>query len=298
MDPTLKARISAQLLEDMPKYSNALSRAGKYVLDHPAEFGVHSIRESAARIGVSTNTLVRLSEALGFSSFDDLRAPFRDALLVSEVTTEDVGWLRRLNKKSGLASIQAEASASAIGNVSKTLRDLDPGTLERVVKRLFDANHIFVVGVRASYSLAYYFHYVARMTLPNISLIPRQMNPAIDDLAFAGRADLLFAVTAYPYSLDTIRTCKFAHDKGMGLVLLSDSPCLGARPSSRRGLGRLDRQHLSLYQLHGDDGGGRNAVGGDRLLRRRERQNADCRVRRTARPNGCLLAAAEIKQMF
>ena len=223
MDPTLKARLTSQLLQSMPSFPKALARAAKYIVDHPAEFGVHSIRESAARIGVSTNTLVRLSEALGLDSFEDLRAPFRDALLVSDLAAEDVGWLRRLNLKGGLSGRQAEASASAIGNVSKSLRDLDPETFERVVRRLFEARQIFVTGGRASYSLAYYFHYVARMALPNMSLIPRQMNPAIDELAFAGDSDLLFAVTAYPYTLDTITTCAFAREKGMALVLLSDS---------------------------------------------------------------------------
>ena len=223
MDPTLKARITGQLLQEISSYSKAMARAARYILDHPAEFGVHSIRESAARIGVSTNTLVRLATALGLESFDDLRAPFREALLTSEAAAEDVGWLTRLGERSGLASTQAQASASAIGNVSKSLRDLDPESLERAVERFFSARQVFVAGGRASYALAYYFHYVARMALPNILLIPGQMNPAIDELAYAGTGDLLFAITSFPYTLDTIRTCAFARDQGMQLVLLSDS---------------------------------------------------------------------------
>lgn len=249
MDPTLKARTTSRLLEQIPDLPRALSRAAKYILDHPAEFGVQSIRQSATRIGVSTNSLVRLSAALGFESFDELRAPFRDALLVSEVAAEDVGWLRRLSQRRGLAGVQAEASASAIGNVSKTLRDLDSETLERVVKRLFGAERIFVHATRASYALAYYFHYVARMAFPHMSLIPRQMNPAIDDLTFAGRADLLFAITAYPYSLDTIKTCAFARERGMGLVLLSDSLASAPdlRPDETLVASTLSSTHFTSY---------------------------------------------------
>jgi DNA-binding MurR/RpiR family transcriptional regulator len=223
MDPTLKARISNQLLRGMPRFSKALSRAAKYILDHPAEFGVHPIRETAARIGVSTSTLVRLSAALDLDSFEDLRAPFREALLVSDVSAEDVGWLHRLNEQGGSAGTQALASASAIGNVSKSLRDLDHEALERLVERFFDARQVYVAGWRASYSLACYFYYVARMALPNMFLVPRQMNPAIDDFAFAGESDLLFAISAYPYSLDIVRTCAFAREKQMGVTLLSDS---------------------------------------------------------------------------
>lgn len=223
MHPTLKARITKQLIENMPSYSKALSRTAKYILDHPAEFGVHSIRESATRIGVSTNTLVRLSGLLGFDSFDELRAPFRDALLVSEVAARDESWLDRLSEADGLARIQASASASAIGNVTKSLRDLDRETLQRVAKRFFAANGVFVLGVRASFSLAYYFHYIGRMALPSIQLIPRSLSPAIDDLAFASEGDVMFGITVYPYSSETIRTCQFAQKKGMDLVLLSDS---------------------------------------------------------------------------
>ncbi len=223
MDPTLKGRITNQLISDMPNFSNKLAKVAKYILDHPSEFGIHSIRETSARIKVSSNTLVRMANTLGFDTFDDLRAPFRDALLVSNVATADEEWLDRLSQKGELSKVQAEASAIAIGNVSKSLRDLEPEAVERVVKLLFNADKIFVVGVRASYSLAYYFHYVARMVLPKMSLIPRQMNPPIDDLANAGPDDILVAITCYPYSIDTIRTCDFAKKKGLKIVLISDS---------------------------------------------------------------------------
>lgn len=249
MDPTLKARITSELLENIPSYSKALSRTAKYIVDHPAEFGVRSIRESAARIGVSTNALVRLANALGFDSFEDLRAPFREALLISEVATEDEGWLHRLSQHSGLARVQARASATVIGNVSRTLRDLDIETLERVVKRLFDAKQVFVVGMRASYSLAYYFHYVGRMALPRMSLIPQLMSPAIDDLAFADDADVLLAFTTAPYSRDTIRTCEFAREKGMGLVLVSDSlvSAPDLHPDETLVVSTLSTYHFSSY---------------------------------------------------
>lgn len=249
MDPTLKARITSKLLENIPGYSKALSRSAKYIVDHPAEFGVRTIRDSASRIGVSSNTFVRLANALGFDSFDDLRAPFREALLISEIATEDEGWLHRLGQGSGLAQVQAAASANLIGNVSKTLRDLDTETLERVVKRLFGAKQVFVVGTRASYSLAYYFHYVGRMLLPRMSLIPQLMNPAIDDLVFADEADVMIAFTVEPYSRDTIRTCEFARKRGMGLILVSDSQVSAPKlhPEELLVASTLSTHHFTSY---------------------------------------------------
>jgi DNA-binding MurR/RpiR family transcriptional regulator len=77
--------------------------------------------------------------------------------------------------------------------------------------------------MRASYSLAYYFHYLGQMVIPNMTLIPRQMNSAIDDLNFATERDILFAITFAPYSNETINACLFARERGAKLVLLSDS---------------------------------------------------------------------------
>ncbi len=48
--------------------------------------------------------------------------------------------------------------------------------------------------------VAYYLHYVGRMALPTLQLIPRHRNSAIDDLNDAKEGDVLIAITVTPYS--------------------------------------------------------------------------------------------------
>ena len=81
MDPTLKNRTLTSLKEKMPMLSPRLRIVAKYIVDHPSDFGLDSIRETARKSGVSTYSLVRAANSLGFESYDQLREPFRHALV-------------------------------------------------------------------------------------------------------------------------------------------------------------------------------------------------------------------------
>ena len=83
MDPSLKAKAVARLRNLAPDFTPALKQIAKYILDNPLDFGMDSIRETARKCSTSTYSLVRLSQQVGFESFEAFRAPFRSALLTT-----------------------------------------------------------------------------------------------------------------------------------------------------------------------------------------------------------------------
>lgn len=200
-----------------------LQAATKYIIDHPGDFGIDSIRVSAEKIGVSTNVIVRLAQHLGFDGFEAFRRPFRRDLVTDSEDRLSRDWLTQLNAGDAFASAQASYARNEMNVVSRSLRQLDPGKVRSAVTLMSDAPQCLVTATRASYALAYYFHYAGRMAHPGMQLIPRHMGSAIDDLLSAGETDCLFAITVHPYSADTIRAIRFAREKGMRVVLLADS---------------------------------------------------------------------------
>jgi len=222
MDPARKSRIIANLKDAIPTLPRGLRSAAKYIIDHPSDFGLDPVRETARKVGVSTHTLIRLAERMGFSSYDDLREPFRHAL-VSAPGGDQPTWIEHLGKRGALGKVQAEACHNALSIVQHSLEQLDPARLQRVVALLLNANTVYLAAFRASYAMAFYLHYVGRMALPSLQLIPRHMNSAIDDLHSADEQDVMVAITLTPYSRETIEACQFARRKGLKLILLSDS---------------------------------------------------------------------------
>jgi len=221
-DPARKNRVLAQLKEAIPMLPRGLRSVAKYIIDHPFDFGLDPVRETARKAGVSTHTLIRLAARMGCSSYDDLREPFRHAL-VSASGGDAPTWMAHLRKNGTLGVVQAEASRNALSIVQDSLAQLNCTRLQRVVDLLLRADTVYLTAFRASYAMAFYLHYVGRMALPSLQLIPRHMNSAIDDLHCAGEKDVMIAITLTPYSRETIEACQFARRRGLKLVLLSDS---------------------------------------------------------------------------
>ncbi|WP_419740717.1 MurR/RpiR family transcriptional regulator [Ruegeria sp.] len=222
MDPTLKNKVISKLKSELTEYTPRMKVAAKYILDHPGDFGLDQVRDSARKCGVSTNTFIRLAKISGFDSFEAMREPFRFAL-VATPHQEETGWTRELRQSGFLGEIQAEAAKNALAIVHRSLERQTPEQLERVVRSLLEARNVYLTAVRASYSIAHNFQYVGRMILPSLNLIPRHMNGTLDELNFADEHDVMVAITFNPYSLETVEACKFAKSKGVKLILISDS---------------------------------------------------------------------------
>ena len=223
MDPTLRMKTTAALKDGILQFSPQMKTAAKYVVDHPSAFGLDSIRETARKAKVSTYTLVNMAKTLGFPTYEALRKPYRHAL-TSKVSSEtDPDWLSSVRTQSAAGAVYADAAQNALSIMSHSLERQSLDELEKIAALLFSARTVYLTAVRSSYAVAYYLHYVGRMALPTMQLIPRHRNSAIDDLNDADASDVMIAITVTPYSRETIEACAFAKKKGVKLILITDS---------------------------------------------------------------------------
>lgn len=223
MDPTLRTETEAALKHLLPSFSRQMKSAAKYVIDNPSAFGLDSIRETAKKSGVSTYTLVNMAKKIGFPSYEALRKPFRQALAVGSVGQFDPDWLDDVRKESELGPVYVDAAKNALSIMTYSLERQKIDELENIANSLGAARKVYLTAVRSSFAVAYYLHYVGRMALPTLELIPHHRNSAIDDLNDAGPDDVLIAITVTPYSRETIEACAFAKKRGVKLLIITDS---------------------------------------------------------------------------
>jgi DNA-binding MurR/RpiR family transcriptional regulator len=223
MDPTQKIEIVEFLKDRMTSMSPQMRTAAKYIIDHQADFGLDPIRDTARKAAVSTYTLVNIAKKLNFSGFEELRQPFRHALIASPLIQSQTHGFDDLAARGATGKTYADAAKNALSIVSRSLERQEISEMEAIVEMLLGADKVFLTAVRSSYAMAYYLHYVGRMALPSLQLVPRHINSAIDDLNDANTGDVLIAITVTPYSQETIKACRFAKKKGVKLLLISDS---------------------------------------------------------------------------
>ncbi len=229
MDQNRKSRLIARLKADIETMPPRLKSVAKHIIDHPGEFGMDPIRVSADKIGVSPNSLVRLAQRMGFDGFEPFRDPFRQALMTDREEKLGEDWLGRLEGGDDLARNQALVARNEINIVSRSLRLMTQDRIAAALKHMTTARTCYVTATRASYALAYYFHYAGRMALPSLQLIPRHVGSAVDELITADERDCLIGITFSPYSADTIQSLRYAKERGARLILISDSEVIAPR---------------------------------------------------------------------
>lgn len=249
IDPTLRPRIVAALKDEIARFAPQMRTAAKYLLDHPADFGLDPIRETARKANVSTYTFVTMAKHLGFASFEALRAPFRAALVANAPGPANPTWLDDMRGRGKPGAAFADAAQNALSVVQRTLEDQELDELAAAAELMAEARTVYLTGMRSSYAMAYYLHYVGHMALPGLELIPRNMGSAIDDLNDAREGDVLVAITVTPYSRETIEACRFAQSKGLKLIVISDSAVVAPdlRPDCNLVACVLSSHHFACY---------------------------------------------------
>ncbi len=242
-------QLSEQLRSNIDALPQQMQAAAKYIIDHPGDFGLDPVRVSADKIGVSSNVLVRLAHRMGFDSFEAFRRPFRQTLVTDREDRLGQDWLDRMRSTDDFGAAQSGYARNELNVVNRSLRLADPNVMQQIVSSMLSANRCFITATRASYALAYYFHYAGRMAHPGFQLIPRHMGSAVDDLLEADTSDCLFAITVHPYSSDTIQSMRFARKRGMQIVLLSDSQVIapGVEPDLVLPISTRTQHHFSSF---------------------------------------------------
>ncbi|MGI9408391.1 MAG: MurR/RpiR family transcriptional regulator [Hyphomicrobiaceae bacterium] len=213
-------RLAAQLGELTPE----VRKAASYVLENPNDVGVSSIREIAEAANVKPNTFVRMARMVGFDGYETFRHPFREEIRQGRDSFPDrARWLQSLAKGGKLDGLYAGMAAAAIENIESLYSTTDARALKAAAKDIVRARTTFVLGVGIANALTRNFAYLASMAVDTVTAIPRDGSLPIDELARAGKGDVLLAMTFKPYRREVVEAVGVALEQGVTVIGVSDS---------------------------------------------------------------------------
>ena len=214
-----------ELAVELESLTPETRKAAAYVLENPNDVGVSSIREIAEAAQVKPNTFVRMARSVGFEGYDDFREPFREEIRNGRANFPDrARWLQSLSKGGKLSGLYADMAASAIANIEESFASTDAVQIQAAADAIVQARRTYVLGVGVNNALARNFAYLAGMAVDTIEAIPRPGSLAIDDIARAGKDDVLLAMTFKPYRSEVVEAVEVARDQGVTIIGISDSP--------------------------------------------------------------------------
>ncbi len=215
--------ILASLAAEADELSPQVRRAAQYVLDHPGEIAVTSMRGIADAAGVKPNSLVRMARAVGFSGYDEFRDPFRRHAAGGALSFSDrARFLQTISQGGSHNSLVADMARAAFENVESLFANVDADELKSAADLIDAARRANVLGVGTARTLAENFAYVASMAVDNITAIP-VIGLAIDDVAKMDDRDVLVAMTFSPYRTEIVEAVRLATERSVPVFAITDS---------------------------------------------------------------------------
>ncbi|MGE0749466.1 MAG: MurR/RpiR family transcriptional regulator [Variibacter sp.] len=215
--------LTERLLDEFASMPPRLQAAARFVLEQPQDVALLTMREQARRAGVPPATMTRLAQRLGLSGYEALRGNYAAALRKSAATYEMKAselvaqrGVRRPQAVSGDMAQMLSANVAALGGGEARER------LAEAAATLATAGHLFCLGLRSSFPVAFLFHYICELAGCAVTLLDGAGSTGMDKLASAGPRDALLVVSVAPYTRTTVEAAKQAKKSGLRLVAITD----------------------------------------------------------------------------
>lgn len=182
--------------------------------------GLGSITELAALADVSTPTVARMTQKLGFSGYPDFQATLRTELeqMISGPIAKREIWGNHLPEEHVLNRF----AQAVTRNMQSTLDQLDPEDFDRVCALVADpGRRLFITGGRLTGTLARYLYLHMQMIRADVTLLPAEASwpHHILDIR-AGDVFIVFDTRRYENA--TLVMGEMANDRGAEIVLFTD----------------------------------------------------------------------------
>jgi DNA-binding MurR/RpiR family transcriptional regulator len=235
-----------------------LQSAVRFLVDHPADAAVGTVKTLAEGACVQPSVMVRLAKALGYTGFSRMQAVFRDALLAqSQSYGERVrgGATRKARTPREPDRVLRILCDGAIESL-QGLRDGAPaGSLQQAIALVAAARSVQVLGLRRAAPIAHYIAYLlsrSRKPVRQLGTMPGMLEDEVDAL---GPGDLLVVISFQPFHPQAVHAHGRALARGAKVLAITDSS-----------LSPIAKNAHGVLQVHDADTGGFRSVASAMVL--------------------------------
>ena len=215
---TVDLSIERRMRDALSDLTRAERQLATHILGHYPVSALGSISALAKAAEVSTPTVVRLVQKLGFRGYPDYKKSLR-----AEVETMLVTPLARADKGEAGDHILDRFADRVVTNLQATLALIDRAEFDAAARLLADQKRrVFALGGRVTHAMADYFVTLMTVARPDVTLIPGLSNawpPALLDMK---KGDLLVVFDIRRYENTVLQITELAREQGAEVILITD----------------------------------------------------------------------------
>lgn len=219
--PKAKMTIEQQIKAAFDGLTRAERQLASHIMRNYPVAALGSITALAKGAEVSTPTVVRLTQKLGFKGYPDFQGVVRSEVeerLISPLAKHD-RWAEGVPQGHMLNRF----ADAVMGNLQATLAQIDHAEFDAIAALLADpARKVYATGGRITHALADYFVTHMAVIRQNVTMVAERGSvwpPALIDMQ-AG--DVLLVLDIRRYENSVLQLAEIAADQGAEVVLITD----------------------------------------------------------------------------
>lgn len=213
--------IDDQLRAALSDLTRAERQLATHILSHYPVAALGSITVLAKAAQVSTPTVVRLAQKLGYKGYPDFQGSLRgevEAMLVTPLTKHDQ-WAGSVPD----GHILNRFAEATVANMQATLNQIDHAAFDATAALLADpSRRVFAVGGRITHALADYFASLMKVVRPEVTLLSDNSSTWATALLDMAPGDVLLVFDIRRYENVVLQVAEMAREQGAEIVLITD----------------------------------------------------------------------------
>ena len=216
-----KKDLFEKIIRVYPTLSPKKRRVADLIMKDYKKIFLMTAREIAEECHVSEPTIIRFAVDLGFSGYMEF-LQYMKGLLHTELTS--VERLTRTSRQSNGRSTIEKYCQNAIRNLENLMNSISEKELKKIARTIYRAETVYVVGYRASATLAHHFGYLLKKIRENVFIDTSLNWELMDSLHGRGKSTLIFVIAFPRYPRKTIELIEYAKKYNVRIIGLSDNP--------------------------------------------------------------------------
>lgn len=208
--------------------SKRLQQVARYVLDNTNSVAFDTVAVIAKEANVPPSTLIRFANAFDFSGFNEMKQLFRMNLVEETASYTDRARLfREMDSDQELSDDPAQILKEFAHSNAQALQQMAartaPEDMEKAVSLLAEAQNIYIIGLRRSFSVATYLSYALSHLECRPVLIDGLGGMFKEQINRISENDVVISISFTPYASETIMVSEKAAQTGAKQIVITDS---------------------------------------------------------------------------
>ncbi|MBP6123904.1 MULTISPECIES: MurR/RpiR family transcriptional regulator [Providencia] len=208
--------------------SKRLQQVARYVLDNTNSVAFDTVAVIAKEADVPPSTLIRFANAFNFSGFNEMKQLFRMNLVEETASYTDRARLfREMDSGQELSDDPIQILKEFAHSNAQALQQMAARTpkedMEKAVSLLADAQNVYIIGLRRSFSVATYLSYALSHLECHPVLIDGLGGMFKEQISRISENDVVISISFTPYAAETVMISEKAAQTGAKQIVITDS---------------------------------------------------------------------------